>query len=306
MRFSIVIPTYNEEADITDTLASLCNLDYADYEILVVDESSDRTPEIVKTYPDPRVRYARQTRSTGRSAARNQGILEASGEIVMILNADVHLPANLLDRLRLHYEAGADYVVIDSAVENYHELFPRYVDACHKYFYQPSRGVDMNWCEGFTCRREAAIDAGLFPEGDAFPIIAGEDGWFGERLRDAGYKKVHDRTIQVQHVAPTTIRAFLHQRAERGHGSSQVWTHNDGYTGWRLFLLILWHVSVGIAGMVLLVPTFINASKFADKSLYGWKRDILPFFGVRFLDSFGNIYGISRGYLQYLRGTLLT
>jgi glycosyltransferase involved in cell wall biosynthesis len=50
MRFSIIIPTYNEERDIAATLEALLGLDYPDREIIVVDDSSDRTPEIVGGY----------------------------------------------------------------------------------------------------------------------------------------------------------------------------------------------------------------------------------------------------------------
>jgi glycosyltransferase involved in cell wall biosynthesis len=47
MKFSIIIPTYNEERGIGATLEALLSLDYPDREIIVVDDSSDRTPEIV-------------------------------------------------------------------------------------------------------------------------------------------------------------------------------------------------------------------------------------------------------------------
>ena len=46
MKFSIVVPTYNEENDIAGTLDALTSLDYPDKEIIVVDDSTDSTPAI--------------------------------------------------------------------------------------------------------------------------------------------------------------------------------------------------------------------------------------------------------------------
>src|SRR5208337_3249476 len=63
MRFSIIIPTCNEERDIAATLEALLGLDYPDWEIVVLDDSSDRTPEIVGGY----------ARQTGYPVSRQTG-----------------------------------------------------------------------------------------------------------------------------------------------------------------------------------------------------------------------------------------
>ncbi len=298
MFFSIVIPTYNEEADIVATLEKLLALDYSEYEILVVDESSDRTPELVQSFEDDRIQYRRQTRGTGRSAARNQGIVEAKGEVVLILNADVFLPASILKDLAPLYEAGADFVVIESEVENTNALLPRYVQALHIEHYGPGTTTEMNWSEGFSCRRSAAIDAGLFPEGDAAPMLAGEDGWFGENLRDKGYKKVQDRSIKVTHVMPEDWKTFYHNRLGRGHGSSQVWALNEHQHGWQLTKTVYTHVLLGAIGLITLIPIVYRASRLASHSPRGWFADIIPFSVVRFVESYANIRGLLQGYQE--------
>ncbi|MDP6771513.1 MAG: glycosyltransferase family 2 protein, partial [Anaerolineales bacterium] len=73
--FTIVIPTYNEESDIGVTLETLSALEYSNFDVLVIDDSTDRTPELVGKFVDERIKCVRQTRGSGRSAARNQGIL---------------------------------------------------------------------------------------------------------------------------------------------------------------------------------------------------------------------------------------
>lgn len=312
MRFSIIIPTYNEAADIAQTLDCLLQLDYPDYEILVVDESRDATPQIVQSYlqrpaAQNRLRYLRQTRATGRSAGRNQGILESSGEVVMILNADVLLPTDFLQRIAVHYQAGADYVVVYSQVANIEHLLPRYVQACHDLYYGVGSTTDQNWSEGFSCRRAAALAVGLFPEGvvtstngKAQPLLAGEDGWFGEQLLAHGYRRVQDFSIAAPHVMPTRWGEFWRQRVGRGYGVPQIWAWNNKVTGLHLLGRVLFHVLAGWAGIVLLLPTLYHAWRLANCSVRGM-RDFPAFIIVRATESLANTVGLLRGYWSVRR-----
>jgi len=91
VKFSIVIPTYNEEKDIGATLDSLLGLRYSDKEIVVVDDSTDTTPQIVSAYAGRGVKLIRPEVRKGRCEARNIGVRASSGDVVVILNADVLL-----------------------------------------------------------------------------------------------------------------------------------------------------------------------------------------------------------------------
>ncbi len=199
MKFSIIIPTYNEAGDIAATLEALLGLDYGDKEIIVVDDSTDRTPEIVRRYADRGLRLIHPG-GGGRCEARNIGIREAVGEVVVVLNADVRLPVDFLQRLAYHYQHGADYVLVAARVANRQDLFGRYVDCVSDVFYAQAARCNydiMEWTEGFSCRKEAALKAGLFPTGFPVPICAGEDGFFGQGLRAIQAKKRIDLSLQV-------------------------------------------------------------------------------------------------------------
>lgn len=309
LRFSIIIPTFNEAEDIAATLDALLELDYPNYEVLVVDESRDDTPEIVGAYQrrDERIRYVRQTRHTGRSAGRNQGILAAEGEVVVVLNADVNLPVDFLHRIARHYQDGADYVLVESSVANVDWLLPRYVQAIHQRYYGPDTPVDMNWSEGFSCRRAAAIDAGLLPEGllsDSdellLPLVAGEDGWFGENLQAKGYRKVFDRSIVVTHVVPTRLRPFLRQRFGRGHGSGQIWVLRDGFSVQALFWLAFRLTLEKIVTSLLGLPMLWHGWQLAKQSPRGM-TDLLPFTAAYYLESWANLLGIWHSYRAFRR-----
>lgn len=86
--FSVVIPVYNRKDFITESIASVLNQNFRDWELLVVDDgSTDGTAEVVKSYSDPRIRYLYQDNAE-RGAARNLGIRNAQGEYIMFLDSD--------------------------------------------------------------------------------------------------------------------------------------------------------------------------------------------------------------------------
>ncbi len=279
MKFSIIIPTYNEERDIAATLEALLGLDYPDREIIVVDNSSDRTPEIVEGYARQGVRLIHPG-GGGPCEARNLGIREASGEVVVLLNADVRLPADFLRRLAYHYQNGADYVLVDAKVANREFLFPRYIHCASEVFY--SRAVDcnfanMDWSEGFSCRREAALKAGLFPTGFPAPLCAGEDGFLGRGLRRIEAKKVIDLGLEAVYVVPASFQGYWRNRQERGAGSAQAHRFLDRWPWWKI---LLWNGLKTVKTLVWLTTvapalwTCLQAVRHSDRGL----KDLGPFF----------------------------
>ena len=84
---SIVIPTYNEEANIERCLRALDEqtIPREDFEIIVVDgQSTDRTVEIAKKYADKVIQQA----SKGVGGARNDGVRIAKGDVIVTTDAD--------------------------------------------------------------------------------------------------------------------------------------------------------------------------------------------------------------------------
>ncbi|HUN55058.1 MAG TPA: glycosyltransferase family 2 protein [Smithella sp.] len=87
--FSIVIPMYNRERLIARTINSFLNQDFENYEIIVVDDdSTDKSVDVVKKYTDPRIKLIRHELNRGVGPARNTGVAEAKGDWVICLDSD--------------------------------------------------------------------------------------------------------------------------------------------------------------------------------------------------------------------------
>jgi len=85
---SVIIPAYNAEKTIKATMQSVLKQTYDNIELLIInDGSTDSTPEIVRTFKDPRIRLYDFT-NAGLSAARNRGIARATGEYISFIDAD--------------------------------------------------------------------------------------------------------------------------------------------------------------------------------------------------------------------------
>lgn len=84
---SVVIPVYNAEKHLEETLASVFAQTYPHIEIVAVDDGSkDRSIQILEQYPG-RIHVVKQT-NAGAAVARNRGVQEAKGKWVAFLDAD--------------------------------------------------------------------------------------------------------------------------------------------------------------------------------------------------------------------------
>ena len=91
MKISIITATYNSEKTLKDTLESVLNQTYQDYEHIIIDGiSKDNTMKIVKEYEkkyNGRLKYISE-KDTGLYDAMNKGIQMATGDVIGILNSD--------------------------------------------------------------------------------------------------------------------------------------------------------------------------------------------------------------------------
>lgn len=87
MRFSVIIPSYGQAEFLKEAITSALKQDFTDYEVIVVDDgSTDGSLEIAKSFGDS-IKLVAQA-NKGLASARNAGIMNATGEYILPLDAD--------------------------------------------------------------------------------------------------------------------------------------------------------------------------------------------------------------------------
>ncbi|HEU4496691.1 MAG TPA: glycosyltransferase [Flavobacterium sp.] len=115
--FSVVIPLFNKENFIEDTLKSVLSQTFTDFEIIIInDGSTDKSGEKVLAFADSRIRYF-SIKNQGVSAARNFGIARASGKFIAFLDADDYWYPHFLESMESMAREFPDKQVFSSAIE---------------------------------------------------------------------------------------------------------------------------------------------------------------------------------------------
>jgi len=119
-RVSVIIPCYNAEAFIRETIQSVLEQTFTDFELIVLnDGSKDRSEALIRAFPDPRVSLVNK-RNTGVADTRNQGIGIAKGEFVAFLDADdLYGPENLAAKVTF-LDQNPDFGLVHSEVYDLH------------------------------------------------------------------------------------------------------------------------------------------------------------------------------------------
>lgn len=86
---SIITPSYNTARFIAQTINSVLAQTYPNWEMIIVDDNStDNTDEIVAKYDDPRIRYLKNEKNSGAAVSRNRALCEAKGRWIAFLDSD--------------------------------------------------------------------------------------------------------------------------------------------------------------------------------------------------------------------------
>jgi len=86
---SIIMPSWNTEKFIAESIQSVINQTYTNWELIIVDDcSNDNSEEVILAYKDSRIRYIKNDKNLGAALTRNRGLEEANGEWIAFLDSD--------------------------------------------------------------------------------------------------------------------------------------------------------------------------------------------------------------------------
>ena len=100
MKVSVITPMYNCEKFISETIESVLNQTYTNWEMIIIDDcSTDKSKQIVKQYieRDKRIRLIALNENSGAAVARNKGIEVSSGRFIAFLDGDDLWESNKLE-----------------------------------------------------------------------------------------------------------------------------------------------------------------------------------------------------------------
>jgi glycosyltransferase involved in cell wall biosynthesis len=101
--FSVVVPLYNKARHIENTIKSVLDQTFTDFEIIIInDDSTDESEAIVRRFTDKRIQIFHQ-KNQGVSVARNLGIEKSKGKLIAFLDADDYWFPNHLEELASLY-----------------------------------------------------------------------------------------------------------------------------------------------------------------------------------------------------------
>jgi polyisoprenyl-phosphate glycosyltransferase len=225
---SVVAPVYNEEATIEEFYSRVCTaLDGIRFELVLVDDGSTDGSEIALgklASNDPRVRVVQLSRNFGHQTALTAGLDHARGDAVVMLDADLQDPPELIPRMLDHWRAGCDVIY---AVREHREGESRFKLATARWFYalfDRLAQVDLEHNSGdFRLLDRRALDA-LLSMRERNRFLRGMTVWVGYRQAAVPYKRDPRYAGTTKYTLPKMLRFSLDAISSFSHRPLQLAT----------------------------------------------------------------------------------
>ncbi len=219
---SVIIPSYNSENTIEQCIDSLLNQSYrGDYEIILIDSSVDRTPQIVtSSYPDVKLIHLGQKTDPG--TARNLGVNKAKGDIIAFIDSDCIAAKDWLEKIYVAHDLS--YNVIGGSVSNGNNkaslvAWAGYIAEFREFIPEQSKKEVMHipTCN-ISYKKKIFQDYGFF-QGEYYPQ---EDFVFNYNLSLNGEKILFDPSIKVYHHHRIKLKEYLLHQKKIGDITSRI------------------------------------------------------------------------------------
>jgi glycosyltransferase involved in cell wall biosynthesis len=223
IEISIIIPSYNSENTIRKCLHSLLNQSCKDrYEIILVDSSKDKTPQIVKEH-FPGITFVHLEEKTDPGTARNIGLGKAKGELIAFIDSDCIAAEDWLENIKKAHDSSG-YNVVGGTVANGNKEndwvgLAGYIAEFREFLPQRNRGdvQHIPTCN-ISYKRKIFDTFGLF-QGKYYPQ---EDLVYNYNLVQNNEKILMEPSIRVSHNHRSGLQDFLGHQEKIGRITSKV------------------------------------------------------------------------------------
>lgn len=244
-QISIIIPAYNSEDTIRQTLEAVIKQDLScESEIIVVDDgSTDDTAEIVQALGEGgRIKYIHQENS-GPAAARNRGVQEARGNIVFFTDADCIPHLDWIQKMMPHFFASnrdETAVVAGSyGIANPGNLLARCIhkEILFRHHHLMPDFPKVFGSFNFGARKKIFNKVGGFNAD--YRHASGEDNDLSYKILAAGYKIYFEKDALVDHYHPERLFQYLREQYRHGFWRVKMYRchphmgRGDDYTFWK-------------------------------------------------------------------------
>ena len=275
----MVVPVFNAENSLGITLDALLSQEGAEtMEVITVDDgSTDGTESILQNFP---VRVFRKENG-GPASARNVGIRNARGEIILFIDSDCVPQPGWLKAMTAPFENPEISGVKGIYITRQKSLIARFVQLEFEERYKllaKQKYIDFVDSYSAAFRKEALMRVGCFDE--SFPKADNEDVDLSFKLASAGYKMIFQPAAVVEHTHPATLIKYLKVKFSRGYWRMAVYKIHpgkavkDSYTPQSLKLQIL---SAALFWPALLISLISTIDLFVSLITAIYMISILPF-----------------------------
>lgn len=231
MSFSVVIPTYRRPETLFPVLDALARqASPPEFEVVVVDDGSgDDTPRLLAAYRPPYPFRTFAQENAGPASARNRGVREARGRVILFLGDDT-VPEPAL--LAVHGEAHGESRPYPIAVLGY-TTWPRdlrvspFLHHINEYGLQFGYGLirdtervpfNFFYTSNVSLPRDLLLEAGLFDT--SFPHAAWEDIEVAYRLMQRGMRMLYRPGAVARHHHDITFASFRRRQEKAGEAAA--------------------------------------------------------------------------------------
>lgn len=206
---SVLMPVYNGEKFISESIESVLNQTFRNFELIIIDDcSEDQSAHIIKQYDDRRIKYFRNEKNLGQTLSLNKGIKLAKGNYIARIDQDDISDGRRLEHQLNFLESNPEYGLCGTLA--------KVIDATGIFFYKVS--TDSNDPEYLKCK--------LFFEN----VIFHSSAFFSSRLAkkllyDPSIKIAQDYDLWVkivQNKKVGLINEYLVSLRKHGNNASEV------------------------------------------------------------------------------------